>query len=113
MQNLIILGLSLVIVHSITLRHDCGQAHMQPLFFECCPTPFIYDDATLSCICPPDTPLLSPNNTCSICPSDTHWDQQSASCVGCKGGRVYNRDLEVCMCPPQHVLNKAGECITC
>lgn len=74
-QNLIILGLSLIIAQSITLRHDCGEMHAQPLFFECCPAPFIYDDATISCICPPDAPLRSENNTCSACPPDTHWDE--------------------------------------
>jgi hypothetical protein len=82
--------------------------------FSCCPDTYVYDNDTLSCICPPATPYINLTGQCTACKTPFYWNNSSSLCLACPLNQIYNSSSGICQCAAiDKFLNIDGTCISC
>ena len=81
LQKALILLALLQIIFSMNLIHESKQNHNdQSSGFICCPDTYIFDDDTLSCICPQSTPFIDVSGKCIACAHPNYFDNTTSTC---------------------------------
>jgi hypothetical protein len=64
----------------------------------CCPKTYVYDEDTLRCLCPNNTPYLSASGTCVSCNAPAKWDNGTLTCQKCRKDQSEDANGN-CLCP--------------
>jgi hypothetical protein len=78
----------------------------------CCPTTYVFDQDSLTCVCPSNTPHVSANGSCIACNSPATWDSVNQICQACSAGQVQNAS-GVCVCPKTTPYFNGKICTVC
>jgi hypothetical protein len=82
--------------------------------FICCPEGYVFDDDTLSCVCPKDKPFINVAGQCVACPAPSGWNQLTKTCIRCISPATYNPKTASCECPKERPhLAADGSCVSC
>ena len=67
--------------------------------FACCPDTYIFEEKTLSCVCPANAAFVDANGRCVSCVSPSYWDVASKQCLTCPASTIYDAKVNKCVCP--------------
>ena len=82
--------------------------------FACCPDTYIFDERTLSCVCPASTPYVDASGKCVSCNAPSYWDSQQNACLTCPSNTVYDKAQNKCNCPSTlPYVDASGKCVAC
>ena len=59
--------------------------------FACCPDSYIFDENTLSCVCPKTASFVDANGKCVSCNSPSYWNEDQLACLSCPASTVYDK----------------------
>lgn len=81
LQKIIIFLTLLQILSSKALIHSADSSQGPSASgFICCPDTYIFDDNTLSCICPKNTPFVDITGSCIACPLPNYFNNVTQTC---------------------------------
>lgn len=96
----------IIVVALIQILSSKGVTHSEgtenkdsPNTFICCPDTYIFDDKTLSCVCPTSTPFIDITGTCIACPPPRYFNNVSLTCQECPNIKIFNKAKQQCECP--------------
>jgi hypothetical protein len=108
-KSSLLLAVCLLTVSAHLLSHQQSEAT-----FICCPDTYVFDDDTLACICPHETPHVHVSGRCVACNATENWSDLTKSCEVCSGGSVWDKVKQSCECPSATPLLTAdGSCVAC
>lgn len=81
---------------AITINHEVENHEVSD--FACCPSTFVFDEATLSCVCPTTAPYINTHGVCISCAAPNHWDDTSKTCISCPKLQTYDLNVKQCIC---------------
>lgn len=78
----------------------------------CCPETYVYDEYTLTCVCPPTRPFVTSNGQCVDCSAPKRWDNQTLTCQACRVGQTETAS-GTCQCPRDNPFDDGRNCVPC
>jgi hypothetical protein len=63
----------------------------------CCPETYIFDEDTLLCVCPLNTPYISNAGRCIACLAPATWDNNTKTCQKCRNDQTEDA-VGNCLC---------------
>lgn len=82
--------------------------------FACCPETYVFDEATLSCVCPSHLPYVNAQNACVSCNAPNYWNAEQKACLSCPANTVYDKVKGSCLCPASlPYVDANGNCVSC
>lgn len=91
---LLILSTAKILAHESDTIHQTTDAK-----FICCPDTYVFDDDTLACVCPKESPFVDIAGKCISCPSPGYFDNGTKTCQQCPDIKVYDFNQKACVCP--------------
>jgi len=110
----LIKSLTLLLLCILVLNKTLNHNQQSSSAFVCCPDTYVWDHATLSCICPADKPMINSIGQCEACPKNAHWHPARGECIVCPSTAIYEPVSGNCSCPatlPYQDANK--NCVKC
>ena len=78
----------------------------------CCPTTYVYDEDTLTCVCPFNAAYKTADGRCVACSAPARWDNQTLTCEKCRKDQTEDEKGE-CVCPKTLPFNNGTACAPC
>lgn len=91
---LLILSSAKILAHESDSIHQTTDAK-----FICCPDSYVFDDDTLACVCPKESPFVDITGRCISCTSPGYFDNGTKTCQQCPDIKVYDFKQQACVCP--------------
>lgn len=115
MENLIVFFLFLAAAQGLSLKHNCltQATHSQSIFFPCCPSTYVFEPSTLSCVCPETTPYVDTAGACVSCFSPRYWNNVTKECLSCPAPRIFDQYAKACVCPDRYYVDVNNNCHPC